>query len=201
MGKLFSDADQAWLKRLVDAYRDGKFGQSSMTDPDRGNDPQAAELFIAKPQSVAGIPAMSDTNLPGKAVCDFLKIMFLDDDRIEAVPDRARSVYNISDTTLEQTWLLVHHAKNGPWIASGDGGAGGGGEAVVTKYLGVLDGTLEQGGSATMSIWNDDPLEDSGDNLTVWDWFLAVGEDLAGGTRVKVDLFSGKWYVTAAGCS
>ena len=46
-----------------------------------------------------------------------------------------------------------------------------------------------------MSIWARDPLADTGDDITVYDWFLATGQSLAAGTKVKVEFYSGKWYV------
>lgn len=62
--------------------------------------------------------------------------------------------------------------------------------------FGKLDGALTQGGSATMSVWTDDPLADSGRNVTVYDWFLGDGEELAAGKKVKAEFICGKWYAT-----
>jgi hypothetical protein len=51
-----------------------------------------------------------------------------------------------------------------------------------------------------MSIWANDPLADTGDTVTVNDWFLSSGESIASGTKVKAEWYCGKWYVTAAEC-
>jgi hypothetical protein len=69
-----------------------------------------------------------------------------------------------------------------------------------TVVFGKLDGTLNQGGSATMSIWSGDPLADSGENMTVYDWFLEAAGSLALGTKVAAEFYCGKWYVTTAEC-
>ena len=47
-----------------------------------------------------------------------------------------------------------------------------------------------------MSIWADDPLADTSDTITVYDWFLGTGESIASGKQVKVEWICGKWYVT-----
>lgn len=66
--------------------------------------------------------------------------------------------------------------------------------------FGKLDGALSQGSSATMSIWDGDPLADTGNNETVYDWYLSTGESIDSGKKVKAELKRGKWYVTAAEC-
>lgn len=65
---------------------------------------------------------------------------------------------------------------------------------------GKLDGALSQGSSATMSIWAGDPLADTGDNITVYDWLLGSGESIASGKKVKAEFICGKWYATSAEC-
>lgn len=65
----------------------------------------------------------------------------------------------------------------------------------ISILLGTLDGTLSQGSSATMNVYDGDPLADSGDDITVYDWLLPSGESLAGATKVVAFRKSGKWYV------
>ena len=47
-----------------------------------------------------------------------------------------------------------------------------------------------------MSIWAGDPLADTGDNITVNDWFLGTGGSIASTTKVRAERYAGKWYVT-----
>jgi hypothetical protein len=75
-----------------------------------------------------------------------------------------------------------------------------GGNNYFMPKFGKLDGVLNQGSSATMSIWAGDPLADTGDNITVYDWFLGSGESIASGKKVKAEFICGKWYATAAEC-
>lgn len=75
---------------------------------------------------------------------------------------------------------------------------------IQMAWRGKLDETLEQGGSATVSIWQyTDSDADSTVNVTAHDWFLDTGEELAAGTKVKVEWFpddAGRLYVTGAAC-
>lgn len=73
-----------------------------------------------------------------------------------------------------------------------------------TKVKGVLDATLTQGASTTMSVWEYSGSEgDTGENLTVYDWLLDTGQTVASGARVTAfyDANSGRWYVDGARCS
>jgi len=69
-----------------------------------------------------------------------------------------------------------------------------------TPKLGKLDGSLAQGGSVTMSVWAGDPLADTGDDITAYDWFLKTGESLPANTKCKAEFLCGKWRVTVAEC-
>jgi hypothetical protein len=77
----------------------------------------------------------------------------------------------------------------------------GSGPCNVAKW-GVLDYVLTAGGSVIVSIWDGDPLADTGNNVTAYDRLLTAGESIAAGSSVLVEWFPGsrKWYVIAAGC-
>ena len=60
----------------------------------------------------------------------------------------------------------------------------------------VLDTKLDAGDSCEASIWSGDPLADTDDNETVYDWFLEAGMKLESGSRVSLTPVSGKLYVT-----
>lgn len=69
--------------------------------------------------------------------------------------------------------------------------------------MGVLDGAMSYGGSATMSIWafNGSADADTGANVTVYDWLLSTGQTIASGKRVVAAFVGGRWRVIAAQCS
>ena len=70
-------------------------------------------------------------------------------------------------------------------------------------FWGVLDGDLNQGSSATVSLWWGSTLGDSTENVTAHDNLLEVGETIDATTKVKLEYFpiAQKYYVTAALCS
>ena len=77
-------------------------------------------------------------------------------------------------------------------------GSGGGSSTVH----GVLDGTLTQGSSATLSVYSG-PSTDTGANVTVYDFMLASGQTVAAGAHAfaALDATDGLYYVIAAPCS
>lgn len=70
----------------------------------------------------------------------------------------------------------------------------------VGRVFGKLDGILEAGGSQTLSVWDGAPLADSGENVTVYDWFLEAAAEMASGTKCKAVWYCGRWYADAAEC-
>ena len=64
-----------------------------------------------------------------------------------------------------------------------------------------LDGALASGGSATASIWDDVPLADTTDNLTVYAPPVLASGSLASGSWVMIQLHhNGRWYVIIVTC-
>ena len=71
------------------------------------------------------------------------------------------------------------------------------------EIIGKLDGSLSQGGSATLSIWSGVPGSeaDSGYNVIVHDWVMKSGATaIASGKKCVAQLIGGSWYVTQAEC-
>lgn len=71
------------------------------------------------------------------------------------------------------------------------------------RWKAKLDEDLDQGSSATASLWHHDgsSLVDIGVNVEVYDWFLKSGETVSTGLKVTVEkMQDGKWWVTAAEC-
>lgn len=72
-----------------------------------------------------------------------------------------------------------------------------------TTWRGKLDAELEQGGSATVSIWIYNGSDaDSGVDVTAYDWFLSAGQSLASDTVVTVEWFpdDGRFWLIGAEC-
>jgi hypothetical protein len=61
---------------------------------------------------------------------------------------------------------------------------------------GYLDGDLVAGGSATMSVWDGDPLADTGRSVTVYDpGAISSGKKIASGVGLTASFTAGKWYL------
>jgi len=89
-------------------------------------------------------------------------------------------------------------------------------ETSSKSYWGILDGDLEEGDCASVSIWMSGPngdIEDSGIDVTAYDWLMkapegeeeedpnATKQKICKGEKVKIELFSdGYWYVTNSSC-
>ncbi len=108
-------------------------------------------------------------------------------------------VVSAADTTcgadVDDTAKLKSGAGS-KWAVVRIGGGGGN----ILK-LAKLNTSLSAGGSCEASVWEGDPLVDSGDDVTVNDWLLGTGESLDSGTKVVILLVSGNWYVIQASCS
>lgn len=70
---------------------------------------------------------------------------------------------------------------------------------------GKLDGALTLDGSATLSVWDvvGGVEVDTGENITVYDWVLSVGQTVLADSRVFAVWVanSGRWYVNSAQCT
>lgn len=144
-----SDEDVAILQELINIHK-GQLGNTPSRPPterswDEAEDHQAPEVYIAKPQTSAGIPKLletgtgtgtdvsgSDFDEPGKAECDIYKIVV---DSVSGDPELhptglTKIVHNLSPSDLDQDWILVIRTKAGKWIAL----LGGEEITVVTDY-------------------------------------------------------------------
>jgi hypothetical protein len=144
------------------------------------------EVYVAKPQSASGIPALTVPDQPGVAACDIYQIV---DGSLVSITTLSY-VYNLSLSPIPQDWIIVQRDKYGKWLVVD----------FPRVLFGKLDGTLSAGSSATMSIWAGNPLADTTQNVTVYDWYLEAAGSLATGTKVKAEMYSGLWYVTTAEC-
>jgi hypothetical protein len=79
------------------------------------------------------------------------------------------------------------------------------GRPVYPTIRGKLDGDLNSGSSATMSVWAGATLADTSRNVTLYDSstlpFISSGKKIASGTAVTASFTAGKWYLdTPAAC-
>lgn len=221
-----SDQDRMILQELIDIHK-GRLGNTPGRPPterswDETEDHQAPEVYIAKPQTSAGIPKLLPTDgttgtgtdisgslfdEPGKAECDIYKILV---DSVSGDPELhsmglTKIVHNLSSSDLDQDWLLVIRTKVGKWIAAPVAAAG---DIEWAK----LDAILYEGETATASIWRGGPkvadLTDSGENVTVGapplmgdDDTGTSGETIASGSWVLIEKVGSYWWVMGAPCA
>ena len=119
MAKRFNltENDRRVIKELVRKSEEQRVNPPSRPsqDPTVGEDHQAPEVYIAKPQSSSGIPALSSST-PGKDTCDIYRIN--NSDILEAVTGFSQPVYNLSNLPIPQDWIVVERTKFGKWIVS-----------------------------------------------------------------------------------
>ena len=77
----------------------------------------------------------------------------------------------------------------------------------LVEFVGYLDGSLSQGGSATVSLWTSGASApatgvDTGWNVTAYDFLMKSGATaIASGKKVLVRYIGNAWYVVEAECS
>jgi hypothetical protein len=219
-----SDQDVAILQDLINIHK-GQLGNTPSRPPterswDEAEDHQAPEVYIAKPQTSAGIPKLLPTDgttgtgtdisgslfdEPGKAECDIYQMLV---DETSGDPELHviglnLLVHNLSSSDIDQDWILVSRTKFGKWVA------------IPTALGGIewakLDEILYEGETATASIWRGGPkvadLVDSEENVTVGapplmgdDDTGTAGESIASGSWVLIERINGYWWVVGAPC-
>lgn len=126
------------------------------------------------------------------------------------VPDRI--AYSSGTPAVGQMWgptASSFYASRGTpfWTATGAGESSSfpASLCLQQEYRGKLDGTLNQGSSATMSIWayNGSAEADTTENVTVYDWMLPASGTIASGIKITAKFYrdSGRFYVTSAECA
>lgn len=135
--RVISDDDWEILKRLVESNRN--LLQSPITRPTAngqyldGDDSMAPEVYIALPPA-DGIPGLdsvatgtgsdnppTEGDRPGHASCNLYRII---DGELKLMSGISRTVYNLSESTIPQDWILVQRDKAGKWIAVVGGSSG-----------------------------------------------------------------------------
>jgi hypothetical protein len=181
-----SDRDRAIIENLLRQHRAGP--QTPPRWPSEQYN-QTPDVFIAKPLTDTGIPALergigTGYDLPGYAECKIYKIVweYGSGPQLQPIANATFQVYNVLANDLEQDWIIVQRTKQGFWVATPT--------ATFTSFLwGKLDdelgwgipgtgsgsspgeetspGDLQWMPSATMSIWSTDWSEDTGEDITV----------------------------------
>lgn len=135
MGVLSLD-DEKVLRQMITAWRHSRENPPLQSNEEGSH--QAPETYIALPQETTGIPALEQPGTgsgtgtssfngdhPGSAYCDIYRISG-SDGILQPIATR-QLVYNISEGSIEQTWIIVTRDKFGKWLAvvAGGGGVGG----------------------------------------------------------------------------
>lgn len=131
----FSDSDLRLLKNLIALFRDNRFNiplKSKFDDSFAGEeDHQAPEVYIARPQTAEGIPGLirgtdPDPDIAGVATCDIYRILLnsMGQAEIVGILELDREVYNLSEDSIGQDWIIVHRDKFGYWLTQPPGTGG-----------------------------------------------------------------------------
>jgi len=190
MPLIINRSSEAKLQEMWRWYR--RQLANSLTPDQEPEDPTAPEVYVVKPQSASGIPGLDNDDEPGSDTCDIYKLDDSDPPALVAVDGFEKKVYNLSESDIDQDWLLAVRTKYGKWIALRGLG--------FEVAFGKLDEELVKDGTATLSVWTESPLADSGDNIEVKDWLLSTGDSLASSTKCVAVKYFGTWYVIAAEC-
>ena len=133
---ILSTTDVALLQHVIDKERRDRVNLPPRPPMERSfseaEDHQAPEVYVAKPQTDAGIPKLlpsgtgtgtdvsgSSYDEPGVAECDIYQILV---DATSGDPELHviglnLNVHNLSASDLEQGWITVIRTKFGKWVA------------------------------------------------------------------------------------
>lgn len=164
-GYFLTDEQQRLLQECVDFVRNFQ-GNPRGRAPHRSLETQMSpEVYIAKAPS-GGIPALSESGgdkIPGSAECDIYNIIFLDEGpRLTQVGGFTKTVYNISDSDIEEGFLQIQRNKYGTWNPVIGGSSSSNAESRI--YHGYLED------DATGTSNDDDkalPLDALGEQVNV----------------------------------
>jgi len=153
---------------------------------------QPADVCIAKAtEDIAGLEKVVGTADPEitAGTCNIYRIQDVEgtDTLVQLYSELSHKVYNLNSTTItEDQYFVVTKDNFGKWVS---------GNSSSVQFA-KLDEDLDAGDSGEASIWSGDPLADSGDTVTVYDWFLEADMKLESGVKVMLTPISGKLYVT-----
>lgn len=91
---------------------------------------RSSDTYIAIPSTPGGIPALisdgvigtANTDTPGSAYCDIYQIVDVGDGFPTIISLEFQVlVYNLSQSVLEQNWIVVNRDRFGTWLASPPG--------------------------------------------------------------------------------
>lgn len=183
-----SQSDRALLQELLDErrVRRGNVPNRPPTEQTwaEGEDHQAPEVYIARPQTSDGIPRLLPTDgstgtgtdisgslfdEPGKAECDIYQIVDNDttgDPELHNI-GLTEFVHNLSEGDLSQDWIPVARTKFGKWVA-----LNGGGETITVVTNVRVSGLTIQIKTRSIKVM---PVSDESDWTTIH-----TGADCAG---------------------
>jgi hypothetical protein len=211
-GYLLSEDDLVVLRRLVEANRKGLSSTQSRSPERSKSTSSITETHIVKPTTAGGIPSRSGTT-PGRANCNVYSIS--SSGVLEQIPDSIIEVYNLSDNSIAQKYLLATRNNFGHWVPVLPGGAAGGGASNSQIYVAketfgplvrvpassTIPTTDDTPGSVICDIYQLDLAGTSPSNFTLY----AAGQTVYNVYRTYIrsewlvvgEMASGDWVVLA----
>jgi hypothetical protein len=132
----FSEEDIRLLQDVVRIAKDGTLNKvlRSLQDDNYLDElaHQAPEVYIGYPQESEGIPELvkgeeGNPDKPGYGTCDIYKIVdnASEEPELIQVDNLDKVVYNLSESVIDQDWLVLDRTKFGRWVTRPPGSGGG----------------------------------------------------------------------------
>ena len=161
---------------------------------------QAPEVYLAKPQSANGIPALSpdDPDVPGTDVCDFYGINT--DGEIAEIASLSRTVFNLTNEAVQQDWLLVVRTKQGKWIAVATARQFDRCNALLTASISGSGDVTVDNVVATMGVSPLSDPDDTAETLVVKNSMFQFTGDSGGNCKIEYNHTTGEWELYQVKC-
>ena len=167
---------------------------------------QINEWFVARIDTVTGSGAsatygLTEINVVGGVGGD--------EDRVsgriaDAALNAARAIGGVDYAVDDLVIVRRNVAYVNEWEIIGLAAGGTAVPAVSWIKRGKLDATLNQGSSATMSVWRNvsGTMTDTTENITVYAWNMATGQSVVSGLEISAayEPESDTWFIVSAEC-
>lgn len=219
--RVISDADWEVLKRLVAANQNLlQSSQRPLTNNQfrDGDDSMAPEVYIALVPA-AGIPGLdsatsgsgsdnppTEGDRPGSASCNIYKII---DGQLRPIPGLTRTVYNLSESTIDSDWITVQREKFGTWLAS-VGGGGSSSEVIIKRgktVSSIAIGSRHFTTSCQVEIWDFNTVteewsQSNSEFITMYDDGMIPNSEspLPSDTWVQIVKIGDTWFYDGHNC-
>lgn len=214
--RVISDDDWNVLKRIVEANRNilqnTPNRPSTNSQNQDGDDSMAPEVYIALPPS-GGIPGLASAasgsgtdnpptegDQPGTAICNVYRVA---GGKLKLVPGLTKTVHNLSESEIDQDWILIERDKFGTWCPTSSS------LSPLSIKRGKLSSPLYSGSRvspsiSSLSVWTFDGVDwnDTDQLLSIYDdGMLGAGNSpLPLGTWVQIVKINGYWFYDGHNC-